>query len=49
MWADIDEDGICHVGIDPFLAKVLGRIDKLTFATTFGEHYPGVVITVNEH
>jgi glycine cleavage system H lipoate-binding protein len=48
MWADIDEEGICHVGIDPFFAKVLGRVDKLAFATTFGEHHPGAVITVND-
>ncbi len=47
MWADVDEEGTCHVGIDPFFAKVLGSVDKLSFATTFGDHHPGVVITVN--
>ena len=25
MWLDIDEDGICHVGIDPFFARVRGK------------------------
>ncbi len=46
MWADIDEDGTCHIGIDAFLAKVLGKIDRLTFATTGGEHNPAASLTV---
>ncbi len=47
MWADFDEDGTCHVGIDAFLAKVLGRVERLTFATAAGAHTPAVSITVN--
>lgn len=47
MWADFDEDGICHIGIDAFLAKVLGHVEKLTFATAGGEHTPAVSVTVN--
>lgn len=47
MWLEIDEEGICHIGVDSFLAKVIGRVDKLTFAATSGNHHPSVVITVN--
>lgn len=47
MWADIDEDGTCHVGIDAFLSRVLGKVDKLTFATTGSEHNPAFSVTVN--
>ena len=25
MWADVDEDRICHIGVDAFLAEVLGN------------------------
>ena len=47
MWADIDGDGKCHIGLDAFITKVLGTIEKLTFAITNGEHHPGVVVTSN--
>lgn len=47
MWLEIDEDGICHVGIDPFLSKVIGKVDKLTFVSTSGIQNSAAVITVN--
>lgn len=47
MWADVDEEGFCHIGIDPFLAKVLGKVEKITFATSSGERHPAVSITAN--
>jgi glycine cleavage system H lipoate-binding protein len=47
MWLEVDEDGICHIGVDPFFAKVIGNVSKLAFVTNFGEHYPGVVLTVS--
>lgn len=42
----IDDEGICHVGIDSFLAKVIGSVDKLTFSVLSGKHQPEVIITV---
>ncbi|HEY9167012.1 MAG TPA: hypothetical protein VIS48_12720 [Candidatus Kryptonia bacterium] len=47
MWADINEEGTCHVGVDAFLAKVLGSIERLSFTTEPGDHYPGAVVTSN--
>jgi glycine cleavage system H protein len=46
MWLDISVDGTLHVGVDDFMAKVLGEIDQLTFLTTKGEERPTVVLTV---
>ncbi len=46
MWLNIDEDGCCHVGLDAFLMRVLGSVDKLTFVTIKGLARPAVVITV---
>lgn len=47
MWIDIGSDGTCHIGIDAFLAKVLGAIDHVTFVTTKGFHRPSVSLSVN--
>ncbi len=31
MWLDRGEDGLCHVGIDAFLARVLGRVERISY------------------
>jgi len=49
MWIDIDEEGFCHIGIDAFLTKALGNIDRLSFSTTRGYSRPSVSITANEN
>ncbi|MBW7888183.1 MAG: hypothetical protein H3C35_07470 [Bacteroidetes bacterium] len=46
MWLNISEDGIFHIGIDGLLAKVLGKIDQITFLTTKGLNRPTVVLTI---
>jgi glycine cleavage system H lipoate-binding protein len=46
MWLDVTEDRSCHVGVDAFLARVFGCLDKLSFATVKGIHNPTVVLTV---
>ncbi len=47
MWLETDDEGICHIGIDPFFAKVIGKLDRLTFASTSGFQNPSIVMTVN--
>ncbi|HUI29913.1 MAG TPA: hypothetical protein VLX91_06820 [Candidatus Acidoferrales bacterium] len=47
MWAEIDEEGTCHIGVDPFFTRVVGKVEKLAFAPTSGKHLAGAVITVN--
>ena len=31
MWLDVTEDGICHAGIDAFLSRALGPIDRISY------------------
>ncbi len=47
MWIEVGNDGTCHIGIDAFLTRVLGNIDRVTFVTTKGFHRPAVSFTVN--
>jgi glycine cleavage system H lipoate-binding protein len=45
MWIDENEDGSCHVGVDAFFTRVLGKVDKLSFATPKGAGRPSAVIS----
>ena len=47
MWLDMGQDGMCHVGIDAFLSRVLGPPDRLTFLQLKGRTRPAAVLTVN--
>jgi hypothetical protein len=47
MWLDVGETGLCHIGVDAFLAEVAGRIDGVTFVASAGTHRPAVGLTVN--
>jgi glycine cleavage system H protein len=44
MWLD-DSAEMCHVGIDAFLARVLGNVERVDFVTSSGRHHPAAVIT----
>ncbi len=46
MWMEIGNDGVCHIGIDAFLAKALGTVDHITFVTTKGYHRPAISFSV---
>ncbi|HEX9655045.1 MAG TPA: hypothetical protein VGA99_15165 [bacterium] len=46
MWLDLGEAGRCHLGIDGFLAKVLGRVDTISFVDGKDINRPTVVLTV---
>jgi glycine cleavage system H lipoate-binding protein len=47
MWLDITEDGVCHAGIDAFLSRALGKIDRISYVWTKGLHRPTAVLTVD--
>jgi glycine cleavage system H lipoate-binding protein len=47
MWLHVDRDGSYHVGIDAFVAKVLGRVERLSYVTLHGVDRPSAVFTVN--
>ncbi len=46
MWLDLGEDGVCHAGIDGFLARALGPVERLAYVWQTGRHRPTAVITV---
>jgi glycine cleavage system H lipoate-binding protein len=46
LWLDEGDDGLCHVGVDAFLARMVGSVERLTFLTVRGEVRPAVVLTV---
>src|SRR4051812_48453504 len=45
LWLHTD-GGACHIGIDGFLARVLAKVEQISFITAGGVHQPGVVLTV---
>jgi glycine cleavage system H lipoate-binding protein len=46
MWIDATEDGVCHVGIDAFLSRVLGKVERVSYVWLNGRHRPTAVLTV---
>jgi glycine cleavage system H lipoate-binding protein len=47
FWLAAEESGLCHIGIDAFLADVVAGVDGVTFVTTRGAHRPVVALTVH--
>jgi glycine cleavage system H lipoate-binding protein len=47
MWLDQTDDGMCHVGVDEFLAKFFYRIDAINFLSSDDLKQPTVVLTAN--
>jgi glycine cleavage system H lipoate-binding protein len=46
MWLDVTQDGTCHAGIDAFLSRALGKVDRITYVWTKGRRRPAAVLTV---
>jgi glycine cleavage system H lipoate-binding protein len=47
FWLDVEDSGLCHVGIDGFLADVAGHVDGITFINAHGTHCPALALTVH--
>jgi glycine cleavage system H lipoate-binding protein len=47
-WLALASDGVCHIGVDAFLARTLGGIDRVQFVTTKGLERPAAVLTVRD-
>jgi|SRR5579871_954600 len=47
FWLEMEESNLCHIGIDAFLAELIGKVDAVTFITRGGTHRPAVSLTVN--
>jgi glycine cleavage system H lipoate-binding protein len=46
MWLDVGDDGLCHLGVDAFLTRLVGEVERLAFLAVKGEVRPAVVLTV---
>ena len=47
LWLDVSADGSCHIGVDAFLAHVLGQVDEVTYITTKGTRRPAARLSVH--
>ncbi len=47
MWLDVTEDGVCHAGIDAFLGRALGKVERIGYVWTKGRHRPAAVLSVH--
>ncbi|HTS66430.1 MAG TPA: hypothetical protein VMH28_30610 [Candidatus Acidoferrales bacterium] len=45
MWLDVTDDGSCHAGIDAFLGRALGTVERISYVWLKGEHRPAAVLT----
>jgi glycine cleavage system H lipoate-binding protein len=45
LWLEMDENGLCHIGIDAFLARILGRVERIQFVESKGTVRPSAVVT----
>ena len=46
MWIDVSDHRSCHIGIDALLARVLGKIDGISFVTASGTAFPSASLNV---
>ena len=47
LWLDAEESGLCHIGVDGFVADVAGTVDGVTFVSSRGTHCPALALTVH--
>jgi glycine cleavage system H lipoate-binding protein len=45
-WLDLGDDGLWHLGVDGFLAQVVGSVERLAFLAVKGTARPAVALTV---
>ena len=45
MWLDVTDDGVCHAGIDAFLSRALGQVERISYVWQKGHHRPTAVLT----
>lgn len=47
FWLDAEDSGLCHIGMDSFLADVAGTADGITFVSARGTQCPSLTLTVH--
>jgi glycine cleavage system H lipoate-binding protein len=48
FWIDWPEDGPWHIGIDSFLARMIGQVDRILFLAPLGLARPAVALSIGE-
>jgi glycine cleavage system H lipoate-binding protein len=46
LWLDVSAERHLHVGVDAFMSRVLGPVDRINYVTQKGTTRPAVVLTV---
>ena len=47
MWLDVGEDGACHAGIDSFLSRAIGPVERISYVWTTGDRRPAAILTAS--
>jgi hypothetical protein len=47
MWLDQADDGLCHIGVDAFLAYFFQRIEAINFLPALSSALPTTVLTIH--
>jgi len=47
FWLDAEESGLCHIGLDGFLADLAGTIQGVTFVSSRGTHCPSLALAIH--
>jgi glycine cleavage system H lipoate-binding protein len=45
FWLEVGEDGQCHAGIDAFLSRALGKVERVQYVWQQGVHRPAAILT----
>lgn len=45
LWLEVGEDGACHAGIDAFLSRALGKVERIHYVWQQGLHRPAAILT----
>jgi len=47
FWLDAEVSGLCHIGVDGFLADIAGSVQGVTFVSSRGTHCPALALTIH--
>ena len=47
FWLDAEQSGLCHIGVDNFVADIAGSVEGVTFVSSHGTHCPALALTVH--
>jgi glycine cleavage system H lipoate-binding protein len=45
LWLEVGEGGQCHAGIDAFLSRALGNVERIQYVWQQGLHRPAAILT----